>query len=163
VDLQKIRADFPILGERVNGRPLVYLDNAATTQKPQPVLDAVESYYEHTNANVHRAIHTLGERATAAYEASRARVARFVNAPGAESIVFVRNASEALNLVAYAWGSRLRAGDEIVLTPMEHHSNLIPWQLLAKRSGAALRFIPLLPDGTLDLSRAPLGARPQLV
>jgi len=163
LDLAKVRADFPILQERVNGRPLVYLDNAATTQKPQAVLDAVAGYYEHTNANVHRAIHTLGEHATQAYENSRARVARFLNAPAASNIVFVRNASEALNLVAYAWGSRLRPGDEIVLTPMEHHSNLIPWQLLAKRSGAVLRFIPLLDDGTLDLSRAPIGARTKIV
>ncbi len=163
MDIAKIRADFPILTEQVNGRPVIYLDNAATTQKPRSVLAAVDGYYEHTNANVHRAIHTLGERATAAYEASRARVARFIHAPAPETIVFVRNASEALNLVAYAWGSRLRAGDEIVLTPMEHHSNLIPWQLLCKRSGAVLRFIPLRDDGTLDMERAPIGARTKIV
>jgi cysteine desulfurase/selenocysteine lyase len=163
VDVARVRADFPILAERVNGRPLVYLDNAATTQKPAAVLRAVASYYEHTNANVHRAIHTLGERATEAYEASRARVARFIHAPEPATVVFVRNASEALNLVAYAWGSRLRAGDEIVLTPMEHHSNLIPWQLLARRSGAVLRFIPLQEDGELDLERAPIGARTRIV
>jgi cysteine desulfurase/selenocysteine lyase len=162
-DVAAVRADFPILAQRVNGRPLVYLDNAATTQKPAAVLAALAEYYETYNANVHRAIHTLGERATEAYEAARARVARFLNAPDPACCVFVRNTTEGLNLIAYAWGQRLRAGDEIVLTPMEHHSNLIPWQLLAQRTGAALRFIPLRPDGTLDLEAAPIGPRTAVV
>jgi cysteine desulfurase/selenocysteine lyase len=152
LDVAAVRGDFPILARRVHGRPLVYLDNAATTQKPAAVLAAVDDFYRQRNANVHRAIHTLGEEATRAYEGARAAVARHIGARAAGEVVFVRNATEALNLVALAWARpRLRPGDEILLTPMEHHSNLVPWQLVAKETGARLRFIPLSADGRLDL------------
>ena len=149
---ERVRGDFPILARRVHHRPLVYLDNAATTQKPAVVIEAEAEVYRRYNANVHRAIHTLGEEATAAYEAARRTVAAFVGATDPRGLVFVRNATEALNLVAWAWGRRrLRAGDEVLLTPMEHHSNLVPWQLVAAETGARLRFMPLTDAGTLDL------------
>ena len=149
-----IREDFPTLGQEINGHPLVYFDNAATTQKPRPVLEAIQRYYEHDNANVHRGIHELSNRATAAYEGARHRVAQFINAPSAKDIIFTRGTTEALNLVAATWGAgNLREGDVILLTEMEHHSNLVPWQLLAQRTGAQLRFIPVTGDfGELDLS-----------
>lgn len=153
MNIAEVRADFPILQQSVNGKPLVYLDSAATSQKPRQVLEALQHYYTTDNANVHRAVHTLGERATAAYEAARAKVARFIDAPTAKQIVFVKNASEAINLVAYSWATRLQPGDEILLTPMEHHSNLIPWQQAARRQGCRLVFMPMLPDGRLDLQR----------
>ena len=165
-DAATVRGDFPILARRVNGRPLVYLDNAATTQKPLAVLGAVDDFYRQRNANVHRAIHTLGEEATVAYEAARAAVAHHIGAPAAEGVVFVRNATEALNLAAWAWARpRLAPGDEVLLTPMEHHSNLVPWQLVARETGARLRFIPLLPDGSLDMdaARARIGGRTRIV
>ena len=143
----EVRADFPILAQQINGNPLVYLDNAATSQKPQAVLDAMLHYYQADNANVHRGVHTLSARATEAYEGARDKVAAFVNAASRDEIVFTRNASEAINLVAYAWGlSELKKGDEIVLSVMEHHSNLVPWQLIAQRTGAVLKHVPL--DGT---------------
>jgi cysteine desulfurase/selenocysteine lyase len=149
------RADFPILERTVRGRPLVYLDNAATTQKPEAVIEAEAAFYRTTNANVHRAIHTLGEEATRAYEEARAKVAAFLGARDPREVVFVRNATEALNLVAWAWARRrLGPGDEILLTPLEHHSNLVPWQLVARETGARLRFLPLTPEGTLDLEAA---------
>jgi cysteine desulfurase/selenocysteine lyase len=152
LDVQAIRRDFPILGRQVHGKPLVYLDNAATTQKPRAVIDALVHFYEHQNANIHRAIHTLGEEATAAYEETRARVSRFINAPRPENIVFTRGATEALNLVAYAWGrANVREGDEIVLTQMEHHSNMVPWQRLAQEVGATVKYIGVTDEGTLDL------------
>ncbi|MFN0095383.1 MAG: cysteine desulfurase [Dehalococcoidia bacterium] len=152
MDTQRIRADFPILSEVVNGKPLVYLDNAATTQKPRAVIDALVRYYETQNANIHRGIHTLAVRATDAYEAVRPKVARFLNATSPEEIIFTRNTSEAINLVARAWGDRnLRAGDEIVLTQMEHHSNIVPWQLLAARTGALLRYAEVTDGGYLDI------------
>lgn len=149
-----IRDDFPALAQEINGHPLVYFDNAATTQKPHAVLDAIQNYYEHDNANVHRGIHELSNRATAAYEGARDRVAQFINAPAREDIIFTRGTTEAINLVAATWGTaNLGAGDVILLTELEHHSNLVPWQLLAKRTGAKLRFIPVTGDeGTLDLS-----------
>ena len=149
-----IRDDFPALAQEINGHPLVYFDNAATTQKPHAVLDAIQNYYEHDNANVHRGIHELSNRATAAYEGARDRVAQFINAPAREDIVFTRGTTEAINLVAATWGTaNLGAGDVILLTELEHHSNLVPWQLLAQRTGAKLRFIPVNGDeGTLDLS-----------
>ena len=151
-DVQTIREDFPILSRRVHGKPLVYLDNAATTQKPQAVIEALVHFYQHHNANIHRAIHTLGEEATAAYEETRAKVCQFINAPRPETIVFTRNATEALNLVAYAWGRHnLGPGDEILLTEMEHHSNLVPWQRLAQEVGAAVRYIGVSDEGTLAL------------
>lgn len=165
LDVRNIRADFPILSEVVNGRPLVYLDNAATTQKPRQVIDALVHYYEHDNANIHRGIHTLAVRATEQYEAVRARVARFIGAPSPDSVIFTRNTTESLNLIAQAWGSGLRTGDEIVLTVMEHHSNIVPWQLLAKRSGAVIRYIDIDEDGRLDLGqlRDAVGMRTRLV
>jgi cysteine desulfurase/selenocysteine lyase len=151
--VKDVRADFPILSRRIGDKPLAYFDNAATTQKPRAVLDAVRFYYERTNANVHRSIHTLGEEATAAYEAARRVVQRFVGARSPEEIVFTRGATEAINLVASSWGgANLKPGDAVLLTEMEHHSNLVPWQLCAQRTGCGLRFIPVLPDGSLDLS-----------
>ena len=165
LDVEAIRADFPILQRRIRGHPLVYLDNAATTQKPQAVIDALTHYYTETNSNIHRGLHTLAEEATAAYEAVREQVAGFINAPSAASIIFTRNTTEALNLLAYSWGQRLQAGDEIVLTQMEHHSNLIPWQLLAQRSGATLVFLEIDSDGqiSLDQARERIGARTRIV
>jgi cysteine desulfurase/selenocysteine lyase len=148
-----LRADFPILHQTVHGHPLVYLDNAATTQKPRSVIDSLVRYYERDNANVHRAIHELSYRATTAYEAARARAARFINA-AAEEIVFTRGTTEGINLLAYVFTPRLRPGDAILVTEMEHHSNLVPWQLLARRTGARLRFVPVTGDnGALDLDR----------
>lgn len=149
---ESARGDFPILTQEVNGHPLIYFDNAATTQKPRAVLDALMHYYERDNANVHRGIHTLSSRATEAFEGARAKVARYIGAASPEEIVFTRGTTEAINLVAQAWGGAfLKPGDCILLTEMEHHSNLVPWQLAAKRTGAHLRFIPLTPDGLLDL------------
>ena len=149
------RADFPILDQQVHGKPLIYFDNAATSQKPRAVLDALRHYYERDNANVHRGIHELSNRATAGYEAARARAAKFINAPAAEGIVFTRGTTEGINLVANSWGAKnLQAGDVILLTEMEHHSNLVPWQLVARRTGARLAYVPVTGDeGLLDLSR----------
>jgi cysteine desulfurase/selenocysteine lyase len=152
VDWAALREDFPILRERVNGHPLIYFDSAASSQKPRAVLDSVRSYYEHENANVHRGLHTLSARATEHYERSRQRVADFIGAKSADEIVFTRGTTESINLVAQAWGGKfLRAGDAILLTEMEHHSNLVPWQLLTERIGAQLRFVPVNDDGTLAL------------
>jgi cysteine desulfurase/selenocysteine lyase len=151
-DVAAVRADFPALHQRVHGRPLVYLDNAATTQKPVAVLDALRHYYEADNANIHRGVHTLSERATAAYEAARETVRAFINARSVSEIVFTRNATEAINLVARSWGdSVLRAGDEVLVTEMEHHSNIVPWQLACARSGAVLRVAPIDDRGELDM------------
>lgn len=150
IDVQAIRGDFPVLDQTVNGRPLVYLDSAATAQKPRAVIEAVRRYYEHDNANVHRAIHALGERATIKYEEARQKVARFINAPETETVIFVKNATEAINLVAYGWAwHNLTSGDEILLSPIEHHSNLVPWQLAAKATGARLRFFNVTEDGRI--------------
>lgn len=150
----KVRPDFPILHQQINGKPLVYLDNAATSQKPQAVLKALQNYYGLDNANVHRGVHTLSARATDAYEGARDKVAAFINAASRQEIVFTRNASEAINLVAYAWGAQnLQAGDEIILSVMEHHSNLIPWQLLAQRTGAVLKFVELTETQEFDLEQ----------
>ncbi len=152
-DVAAVRADFPILERQIRGKPLVYLDNAATSQKPRPVIDAMTRYYESYNANVHRGVHTLAEEATDAYERARLKVARFIKAPSDRGVVFVRGTTEAINLVAHAWGRKnLRPGDEILLSRMEHHSNLIPWQLVAKDTGAKLKFIYLNVDGTMNLS-----------
>ena len=151
-DVKRIRQDFPILSRQVHGKPLVYLDNAATTQKPRQVIDALVAYYTHSNANIHRGLHTLSEEATAAYEAARERTARFIGASSSRAIVFTRNATEPINLFARAWGrSRLGPGDQILLSEMEHHSNLVPWQLLAKETGASLSFLPVTDDGRLRL------------
>ena len=151
-----IREDFPILHERAHGHPLIYFDNAATTQKPRNVLGVLRNYYEHDNANVHRGLHILSTRATEAYEKSRQRVADYIGAASADEIVFTRGTTESINLVAQAWGGKfVRAGDVVLLTEMEHHSNLVPWQLLAERTGARLRFVPVREDGTLDLDQLP--------
>ena len=154
-NLKALRQDFPILHQKVHGRPLVYLDNAATSQKPQAVLNAVRRYYEQDNSNVHRGIHELSRRATEALEAGRARAAQFIQARSAEEIIFTRGTTEAINLVAASWGgANIGRGDKILLTEMEHHSNLVPWQLLAKRTGAELSFLPVSGDiGLLDLKR----------
>src|SRR6185369_3184408 len=154
MDWSKTRADFPILDQEVHGRPLIYFDNAATTQKPRAVVDALRRYYERDNANVHRGIHELSNRATAGFEAARARAARFINARSAEEIIFTRGTTEGINLVASSWGSKfVGTGDTILLTEMEHHSNIVPWQLLVERTGAKLAFIPVNGDrGLLDLS-----------
>ena len=149
-DWMKVRADFPILDQQVNGKPLVYLDNAASSQKPRAVIAALANYYERDNANVHRGLHELSSRATDAFEGARAKIAKYLGASQAEEIIFTRGTTEAINLVANTWGVRnLREGDVILLTEMEHHSNLVPWQLLAERTGAKLRFVPVTDDGTL--------------
>ena len=156
LDVARIRQDFPILQRQVHGRPLVYLDNAATSQKPVQVIEALSDFYRRYNANIHRAIHCLGEEATAAYEETRAKVARFIGAPSPECIVFVRNTTEAINLVAYAWGrTHIGPGDEIVITEMEHHSNMVPWQRLAQEKGARLRYIGVNAQQCLDLTGWP--------
>src|SRR5260221_852911 len=154
MDWSVIRTDFPILHQNVHGQPLIYFDNAATTQKPIAVLDALRDYYERDNANVHRGIHELSNRATTAFEAARARTAKFINARSADEIVFTRGTTEGINLVAQSWGSKnIKPGDKILLTEMEHHSNIVPWQLLAERTGAKLAYLPISGDiGLLDLS-----------
>ena len=154
LDIAAIRADFPILSRQVHGRPLVYLDNAATTQKPRQVIDALVDYYSNTNANIHRGLHTLAEEATAAYELTRQKTADFIGAGSPREVVFTRNTTESLNLLAYTLGARLRPGDEIILSALEHHSNLVPWQLVTQRTGARLRFIELDADGEFDIDQA---------
>ncbi len=153
LDVEQIRKNFPILTRPVHGRKLVYLDNAATTQKPQKMIDALTGYYSKYNANVHRGVHTLAEEATAAFESTRGRVATLLGGTETRQIIYTRNTTESLNLIATAWGeTNIREGDEILLTQMEHHSNLVPWIMLAQRKGAKLRHIPVTPDGYLDLS-----------
>ncbi|WP_029423162.1 cysteine desulfurase [Alicyclobacillus macrosporangiidus] len=166
MNAEEIRKDFPILQQEVNGHPLVYLDSAATSQKPRPVIETLRRYYELDNANVHRGVHTLGSRATEAYELAREKVARFIHAPSPEQVVFTRGTTESLNMVAYGYARlKLKEGDEIVLTPAEHHSNLIPWQQVARFTGAKLKYIPLQPDGTIRLEdvRATIGPNTRLV
>jgi len=150
--VEKVRQDFPILERSVNGYPLVYLDSANTSQKPRAVLDAMTEHLERHNANVARSVHTLGTESTAAYEGARAKVAAFIGAAAPEEVVFTKNATEALNLVAYSFGQRLGPGDEIVISELEHHSNIVPWQLLCERTGATLRWFRLTDEGRLDLS-----------
>ena len=152
LDTRAVARRFPILARTVNGHRLVYLDNAATAQKPDTVIAALVRYYSHTNANVHRGVHTLAEEATAAYEGCRERVARFVNAPDPRGVVILRNATEAINLVARSWGATLAAGDEVLLSEMEHHSNLVPWIMLARERGVVLRHVPIGDDGELDMA-----------
>ncbi|MDE2966539.1 MAG: cysteine desulfurase [Chloroflexota bacterium] len=165
LDTAAIRAQFPILSREVHGRPLVYLDNAATTQKPQSVIDALTNYYSTMNANIHRGLHTLAEEATAAYEDVRQQVAAFIGASSHREVVFTRNTTESLNLLAYTLGARLRPGDEIVLSAAEHHSNLVPWQLVTQRTGAVLRFIELNDDQQIDVdtARAAINANTRIV
>ena len=161
-----MRRDFPILNERVNGRPLIWLDNAATTQKPQAVIDRLTYFYQHENSNIHRAAHELAARATDAYEGAREKVRRFLNAPSADEIVFVRGTTEAINLVAQSWGRQnVREGDEIVITWLEHHANIVPWQQLCNETGAKLRVAPVDDDGQilLDEYQKLLGPRTKLV
>jgi cysteine desulfurase/selenocysteine lyase len=154
IDWSALREDFPILRERLNGHALIYFDNAATSQKPMAVLDALRHYYEHENANVHRGLHALSARATEHYEKSRLRVADFIGAKSADEIIFTRGTTESINLVAQAWGGKfLKSGDVILLTEMEHHSNLVSWQLLAERIGARIHYIPVRDDGTLELEK----------
>jgi cysteine desulfurase/selenocysteine lyase len=153
LDVARIRADFPVLERTVGDKPLIYLDSAATSQKPRQVIQAEADFYAHHNANAHRGIYLLAEEATAMYEEARAKLARFIGSPDPATIVFTRGTTESTNLVAYAWARReLREGDEILLTEMEHHSNIVPWQLAARDTGAVLRYIPLTDDGLLDLS-----------
>ena len=152
LDVEAIRADFPILSRRVKDKPLVYLDSAASSQKPVQVLDAMDRYYRHTHANVHRGVHTLSEEATAQYEGARAKVSDFIGACCPKEVIWTRNATEAINLVAYSWGrANLKAGDHILLTEMEHHANLVPWQILAAERGVQLDFVPVADNGTLIL------------
>jgi cysteine desulfurase/selenocysteine lyase len=166
LDAARLRDDFPILASTIHGRPLVYLDNAATSQKPRQVLDRMRAYYEQENSNVHRGVHELSERATAAFEGARARVRRFINAKEVREIVFTRGTTEAVNLVAQSWGrTNVTAGDEIVISTIEHHSNIVPWQMLCESTGATLRVIPVNDRGELDLDayRALLSAKTKLV
>jgi cysteine desulfurase/selenocysteine lyase len=154
-NLESLRRDFPILNQQVHGHPLVYLDNAATSQKPRVVIDALSHFYENDNANVHRGIHELSRRATVAFEGARERAAKFIHAREQSEIIFTRGTTEGINLLAHTWGSKnLKSGDIILLTEMEHHSNIVPWQLLAERTGAKLAYVPITgDDGLLDLSR----------
>jgi cysteine desulfurase / selenocysteine lyase len=166
LDPYALRHDFPILRREINGHPLVYLDSASTSQKPDVVIDAVSDYYREYNANVHRGIYTIGEEATAAYEAARTKVAGFINAPDRHEVVFTRNATEAINLVSYSWGRRnIGRSDTIVLTEMEHHANLVPWQLLVQEKDGDLEFIPITDDGLLrlDVFEVLLRLKPKLV
>lgn len=152
-DVAKVRADFPILNQQVNGHPLVYLDNAATTQKPQAVIDALVHYYTHDNSNVHRGAHTLSDRATAKFEAARKKVADFINANHAQQIIWTRGATESINLVAASWGAtNLQAGDKILVSALEHHSDIVPWQMIAEKTGARVIPIPVDDTGTIDLT-----------
>src|SRR5438132_2742113 len=152
LDARKLRADFPIFEQEVRGKPLAYLDSAVSSHKPRQVLDKLRTFYETSYANVHRGVYTLSERSTAEYEGARDKVARFINAPAAREIVFVRGATEGLNLIAYAWGlDNLGPGDVVLVTELEHHSNFVPWQYIAQRTGAAFRAIPLDDQGELRL------------
>ena len=166
LDWAAVRGLFPILSEEIGGNPLVYLDNAATSQKPRSVIDALTNYYEHTNANVHRGIHELSRRSTVAYEDARARLARFIGASGPEELIWTRGTTEAINLVAGSWAlDNLREGDEILISSMEHHSNIIPWQLVARRTGAKLKYIEMDDEGCLVVEDLPklLSSRTRLV
>ena len=152
LDISKIRKQFPILNQQVNGKNLVYLDNAATNQKPQRVIDALTAYYEKDNANIHRGIHTLAERATKAYEATRHSMQGFIGAKHVEEIIFTRGVTESINLVASSYGRAfLKAGDEVIISGMEHHSNIVPWQMICEEKGAILKVIPVSEAGELDL------------
>src|ERR1700692_4962411 len=152
LDIIAIRQEFPILNREVKGKSLIYLDNAATTQKPQAVIGALVHYYTNYNANIHRGIHTLAEEATAAFEATRDAIQKFIHAASREEIIFTRGTTEGINLVAYTWGRQnIRAGDEIIISGMEHHSNIVPWQILCEEKKAILKVIPVNDDGELDV------------
>lgn len=165
LDVERLRADFPILHQQVNGHRLAYLDSAASSQRPRAVIDAIAHYYEHDHANVHRGVHTLSHRATDAYEGAREKVRGFLNAASTKEIVFTRGTTEAINLVANSLGASLRSGDEIILTELEHHANIVPWQMLAERTGVELRIIPINDAGELVLDDYPdmLNSRTRLV
>jgi cysteine desulfurase/selenocysteine lyase len=167
LDTQKIRSDFPILNREVRpGIKVVYLDSTATSQKPESVVNAMDMFYFRSNANIHRGVHTLAEEATACYEGAREKIAKFINAPSARQVIYTRNTTESINLVAYSWGrANLKSGDLVILTEMEHHSNLVPWQMLAEEKGIRLEFIPVTDDGLLDLEvyRSLLSQDPKLV
>jgi cysteine desulfurase / selenocysteine lyase len=154
LDIERIRADFPLLARSVHGKPLIYLDNANTSQKPAAVIEAVDHFYRHTNANVARAVHALGDEATTAYEATRNKLARFINAPSRDEIIFTSGTTQAINLVAYSYAlPRLKPGDTILVTQMEHHANIVPWQLVCERSGAVLKVAPISESGELIVER----------
>ncbi len=166
LDVEAVRSDFPLLHQEVYGKPLVYLDNAATTQKPRQVIETVDDYYRHYNSNIHRGVHNLSEKATAAYEEAREKVRRFINATDLKEIIFVRGATEGINLVAHSYGvSSLKTGDEIIISEMEHHSNIVPWQILCEQTGAILKVIPINDAGELDMAAYEqlLGPRTRLV
>lgn len=166
LEVEALRADFPVLARTVHGKPLCYLDNAASSQRPRQVIDAISRYYEHSHANVHRGVHALSQEATDLYEGAREKVRRFVNAASTREIVFVRGTTEAVNLVAQSWGRpRLQPGDEIVVSHLEHHANIVPWQMVCEQTGARLRVIPMTPSGELDFDahRALLGPRTRLL
>ncbi|HUG98281.1 MAG TPA: cysteine desulfurase [Gammaproteobacteria bacterium] len=165
-DVERVRRDFPILHQRVHDQPLVYLDNAASAQRPEAVIDAISQYYRRDHANVHRGVHTLSQRATEAYEGAREKVRRFINAATTKEIIFTRGTTEAINLVAQSWGrARLRDGDEVVISHLEHHANIVPWQMLCAQTGATLRVIPMTPAGEIDLdaARGIIGARTRML
>lgn len=154
--LKNIRKDFPILNQKINGKSLVYFDNAATAQKPKQVIEAISNFYKTSNANIHRGIHALSEKATAEFEKARKKTAKFIGAKDSREIIFTRNATESINLVAYSWGrANIKRGDEIMLTQMEHHANIVPWQILAKEVGAVIKYVPITKAGELDLEILP--------
>ena len=153
LNIDRIRSDFPILSREINGNKLVYLDNAATTQKPNSVIDSISDFYKNTNSNVHRGIHTLSIESTEAYELAREKIAKLINSPSSETVIWTRNTSESINLVAFTWGEKnISSGDNIVITPMEHHSNIVPWQQIAKKKNAEIRYLPMTKDGKIELS-----------
>jgi len=162
-DVARVRADFPILDREVNGHPLVYLDSANTSHKPVQVLDVMRSYWERSNANVSRSVHTLGTESTSLYEGARAKVAAFIGAASPDEVVFTKNSSEAINLVAYSLGAGLKPGDEVVISEMEHHSNIVPWQLLCERTGATLKWFGITDDGLLDVDESLITPRTKIV
>ena len=162
LDVAKVRADFPILQRRVHDKPLVFLDSAASSQKPTCVIEAMNDYYRTTHANVHRGVHTLSEEATALYEGARKKIAKFINAKSSREIIYTRNTTESINLVAFAWGrANLKAGDEILLTESEHHSNIVPWQMVAKETGAIVRYLPVDAHGYLELAAVDVMVTPK--
>jgi len=152
-DVERVREDFPALAQEVNGLPLAYLDNAATAQRPRSVIEAVDHFYRHDNANIHRGVHALSERATASYEGAREAVRRFINAPSTHELVFVRGTTEAINLVAQSYGRRFQPGDEVVLTAMEHHADIVPWQLLREQTGIEIKVLPMTEQGELEIDK----------
>jgi len=164
-DVEAVRAEFPILSREVNGKPLIYLDSGASAQKPKAVIDAMSGVMERSYANVHRGLHTLANETTDAYERARESVRRFLNAPSVNEVVFTKSTTEGVNLVASSYGLQLQAGDEIVLSQMEHHANIVPWHFLRERKGVVLRFVPVLDDGRLDMDayRAMLGPKTKMV